>query len=336
MVELGRRQLAGALALTAVAFAIPSCGDDPDGEPAGPLVLATVGDRAISFEEFSQSARARTAPGEFPRTGSGFEAVRDRLLMDIATIELLTIEAEVRDIALDPAVVEHELLLAAEGVQDEERLPEILQERYGSVEAYRTILERRLLGERVEGAVRAELAAAVAISEEDVVAARARFDDSLTRPPRLRARQVFATDPERIRAVWQELAEGAPFVALAGKYNDTDGDMGWMTTAEAPPVLVEATAELAPGEYTEVIHSALGYHIFELVGREPAVAMPREAADGRIAELLLGEATDVAFAEWLAGRTENHHVTIVEDAVAQVRCCRRGLPYADQPSAEEP
>jgi len=323
------------LALGLVAIAGLSCGDEPEVE-AEPLILASVGGRAVDFELFLLAARARTAPGEFPRTGAGFEEFRDRLLRDVLMEEVLLLEADRRQLAVSDLELEDAVREAGEGVHEEERLPELIADRFDSYESWQRVVERRLLTREVEGQIRAELAAGVEVTPEQVREATPRFADELRRPARLRARQVFAADAERIRAAQLELREGAPFDELAVRYNGADGDMGWMSVAEAPAVLVESTEGLAVGGVTEVVRSPLGYHLFQVLGREPAAVLADEAAAAEIERLLVAEGTERAWRDWLAGRDETLEATVHQDGLDQVRCCRLGLPYHGDAAAEEP
>lgn len=321
------------LALGLALFAL-SCGDEPE-QQAEPVILASVGERTVDFDGFLLAARARTAPGEFPRTRAGFEEFRDRLLRDVVVEEVLLIEAQRRGLEVDPAELQAAVHAAGEGVHEQERLPELLADRFDSFDSWQQVVVRRLLTREVEGLVRAELATEVQVSPEQVGDATPRFADLLRRPARLRARQVFAADAERIRAAQLELLEGASVEALADTYNGSDGDMGWMSLAEAPPTLVESTEGLAVGGVTEVVRSPLGYHIFQVLGREPATTLAPEAAAAEVERLLRAEATERAWRDWLAARDEELGATIHEDGLAEVRCCRLGLPYHGDAAGEE-
>ncbi len=326
-----------AIPLLAAALLATACpGDDDEATTAAPaLVLATLdGDPVVHFDDFAALARARTAAGEFPRTGSGFELVRDRLVRDLVVQEILLAEAASRGLNVEDEELERAELIAAEGVLSEDRLPEVLAERYGSVDAWEELVRRRLLAERVESVLREELGAAAELRDEDLAAGRERFADAFVRPARLRARQVFAEDASRIRAAQADLADGVAFVELAQRVNQADGDMGWMATAEAPPELVESLEGLEVGEFTEVVRSPLGYHLFQLLGREPASELSDEEQAALVEGRLRDEAAEAGYREWLAGRLEARRMELNEDALARVRCCRRGLPYAAVPDEE--
>lgn len=328
------RRLSRTAALAISAVLLVACGGDEDlpPAPAPPTVLATLdGGQTVDFDRFLLAARARTAPGEFPRTGSGFEAVRDRLVRDVVVQELLLAEAARRDLHIEDEELEAARVEATEGLSDPESLPELLNERYGGEEAHKEVITRRLLAERAERAVRDELVAAVEITDEQVAAQAADFADQIARPARLRARQVYAESPERIRAAQADLADGVAFVDLALKYNEGDGDMGWMTLAAAPPELIESMDGLEVGEFSEVVRSPLGYHLFQLLGREEASEPTVEEAAAAVRGLLREAEADRAYSQWLADRFEARSVQLHEDALDQVRCCRRGLPYVPAP-----
>ncbi len=328
---MGSPRALAALAAATVIASVASCGDDGDVEVVVPeaQVVARVGDRTIDSDLFILTARARTGPGEFPRTGSGFEVFAERLTRQLVVDEILVAEAALRGLGVAQADLDRTVSLAGEGVEGPDRLPEVVVERYGSEEAYRAVVHRRMLVEQAEGAVRAELAVGIEPTPEQVEAARIEHADRLVQPARLRARQVFAEEAEQIRAAQAELADGVPFADLAQQYSGSDGDMGWMSLAEAPPELVDATDGLAVGEFTEVVRSPLGYHLFQVLGREEAQTLSAEQADELLGRLVVDVAVETAYREWLAERLGAPGVSIDEDALARVRCCRQGLPYVE-------
>lgn len=328
------RSVLPAVAWLPALLACASSGRDSP-EPAERLVLATVAGTELSFHTFLAEARGRASPGEFPQSGSGFESFRDRLVHDLLIQEVLLHEAARRGIEIGPDDLRAATRELSSDMADEGRLPELLADRFESFDAWEALLARRLLCARVEDVVRTEISAGYDFTPEQVAEAAPRFVDDLRRPARLRVRQVFATDAERIRAAQQELAEGVPMQDLAVRYNGGDGDLGWMSVAEAPLVLVEATEGLEIGGSTEVVRSALGYHIFQVLDREPASDLPEDEVAIEVEGRLRSEATEQAFREWLAARQDAANVVVDEDAIARVQCCRQGLPFEGDPGARE-
>ena len=317
---------------------VVGCGAPAQTTASVDPLLATLGIYDIEMSDFLLAARSRTAPGEFPRSGSGFEAFRDRLLRDLMFETMLLVEARGRDLAISDQQLDAELAqrraeLGAE--QSEGARTRELTERFGSAAAYFEVVRRRMLIDRAEAEVRAELAADFEMSTAQLDEARRRLDSTLVQPAQLRARQIFATDQQTATEVHSQLARGASFEELARQQNGGSGDMGWMTLDSAPPLLVQVAEAMQDGDISEPHHSSLGYHIFQLVGRRPTVPLSRQ--EGRVAaeKLLRNEYTESRFRDWLAQRSEELGVAVDDKTVGKVRCCLMGLPYWGKPGEKD-
>jgi peptidyl-prolyl cis-trans isomerase C len=334
------RQVASAqAALSCLAgLLLGACSGGVVGEPARVPRLATLGERGIDVDRFFLDARSRTAPGEFPRSGSGFESFRDRLLRDIVIDELLLIEAVERGIKVSAEEVEALVSESAAAVDDPETEGlefRLLEERYGTPEAYRLVLRRRLLVTRAETAVREQLDRDVEIAPQQLDEALARHAETLVQAERIRARQIFIPEQAMARRLHARLVGGADFETVARKQNGGNGDMGWMDVDSAPPLLVQVSEGMAEGEISDLHHSSLGYHIFQFLGRRPAKPLAPEQARAEIEKLLRGEATESRFRLWLAARTDVLGLSVDEKAVAKLQCCHLGLPYFGKPGQED-
>jgi parvulin-like peptidyl-prolyl isomerase len=90
------------------------------------------------------------------------------------------------------------------------------------------------------------------------------------------AREILVTSQETADAVLAQLQAGADFATLAIQYSRDlssragGGDLGWFPRGvlTVPEVEKEAFA-LQPGQTSAVIHSALGYHIIQVLDRDP-------------------------------------------------------------------
>jgi peptidyl-prolyl cis-trans isomerase SurA len=110
-----------------------------------------------------------------------------------------------------------------------------------------------------------------------------------TQPPELDIAQILVRIPENASAeqiaerqkraedLYQKLKTGADFTTLATTYSDADdalkgGDLGWRTADRLPELFLNAIAKLKPGEVSEIVKSANGFHILKFVGkRNPSV-----------------------------------------------------------------
>jgi hypothetical protein len=323
--------LAGVL-VTAATLGGGCLGND-DVAPADP-VLAVFGESDVRLSLFLGTVGARSATGEIPRSGSGFEEFRDRLIWDLVFEGILMREASRRGFSIDESDVEAARLRLLAQAEDATALSSTFTERFGDIAVWERRVRRRLLAERAEEALREELAQGERFEFEEIVDARMRFRSDLTRPVRLRALQLFAPNAEPLDTALSELGAGRSYTEVAEANSAVD--MGWMSAAQAPDLLTRSMEGLAIGDHTQILRSSLGYHIFILTGREPAARLTGEAEALEIQRLLKEEAVDIAIREWLAQRAEALQVTVHAGNVAQLRCCRLGAPYLGPVQQEVP
>jgi peptidyl-prolyl cis-trans isomerase C len=81
------------------------------------------------------------------------------------------------------------------------------------------------------------------------------------------ARQILLYNSEDAEDVLDQLNSGADFETLAAQYDPlTSGDLGWFPQGYLTvPELDDYVFDLAPGEYSPVIETMLGYHIVQVI-----------------------------------------------------------------------
>ena len=85
------------------------------------------------------------------------------------------------------------------------------------------------------------------------------------------ARQILVFDATLADKIEQKLVSGSDFATLALQYDPlTGGDLGWFPRGYLTQPEVEAAAfSLEAGKFSPVIHSKIGYHIIQLIERDP-------------------------------------------------------------------
>jgi len=113
------------------------------------------------------------------------------------------------------------------------------------------------------------------------------------------ARHILVDTPQEAESILAQLQVGADFAALAKAYSqdtstrDNGGDLGFFPSGILVAPEVEETAfALQPGQFSGVITSSLGYHIVQVVERDPARPVGAE-------NLLILQ--DRAVKEWIEG-----------------------------------
>ena len=93
------------------------------------------------------------------------------------------------------------------------------------------------------------------------------------------ARQILFFNAEQANRIYEQLLAGYDFYNLALE-NDpiTAGDLGWFPRDYLPfPEIEEAAFNLQNGEFSQVIETVAGYHILQLIERDPLKPLTSDA-----------------------------------------------------------
>jgi peptidyl-prolyl cis-trans isomerase C len=93
------------------------------------------------------------------------------------------------------------------------------------------------------------------------------------------ARQIFFSREESANNYRQKVDNGSDFAALANEADPiTHGDLGWFPKGYLlQPEVEEAAFKLQPGEVSQVIKSSIGYHLIQVIEKDPAHQLSPDA-----------------------------------------------------------
>ncbi|MCZ6530694.1 MAG: peptidylprolyl isomerase [Chloroflexi bacterium] len=124
------------------------------------------------------------------------------------------------------------------------------------------------------------------------------------------ARHILVKTLEEAEALLDDLANGADFGSLAVIHSrdpstrPAGGELGWFPRGLLTMPEVEGAAfSLQPGEVSDVIESALGFHILEVLGREDRPLVGETLTQYRVA----------AVEQWLAEQRQRAEIEIFID-----------------------
>jgi peptidyl-prolyl cis-trans isomerase C len=113
------------------------------------------------------------------------------------------------------------------------------------------------------------------------------------------ARHILVDTPEEAQSILAQLQSGADFAAQAQQYSqdastkDAGGDLGFFPRGILmAPEVEEAAFALQPGQFSDVVATSLGYHIVQVIERDPA----RQVSPENLRLL-----QDRALQEWVEG-----------------------------------
>jgi len=116
------------------------------------------------------------------------------------------------------------------------------------------------------------------------------------------ARHILVETEEEAQAVLQRL-EAEDFAALANELSmDTgteDGDLGWFSRGQMVTEFEEVAFALEPGETSQPVETTFGYHIIQVLDRDP---------DHTLDETALEQLKSSALSDWLAEQRQSDAV----------------------------
>jgi parvulin-like peptidyl-prolyl isomerase len=93
------------------------------------------------------------------------------------------------------------------------------------------------------------------------------------------ARQILLYNSTEANQVYSQLESGNDFADLAATYDPVaEGELGWFPRGYlTQPAVEEAAFALEPGQYSTVIETPLGYHIIQVIEKDPQHSLSPDA-----------------------------------------------------------
>lgn len=269
-------------------------------------IVAVVNDHVIlasELEEKTDLFRQRMEQaGERPPPP---DTLRERMLEQLILEQIQIQHARRRGIEIDDQAVNNALRnMASERGTDLAGLREQMTEAGLSFDQLREEARTQLLLSRLRQRV---IAGQVTVTEEEVDDFLSRSESGRERDVAYDLRHLLLRVPEdastqeaeearaRAERLVRELRDGADFGDMAARVSDgpealSGGDLGWRQPAELPGLFVEALQSMGPGDISEPLRSANGFHLLKLVERRGGG--PQSITEHRARHILLREEGD--------------------------------------------
>jgi hypothetical protein len=164
-------------------------------------------------------------------------------------------------------------------------------------------------------------------TDQEVVAWYGAHRQDFVRPERVRLRQILTEDRASAERALQEISAGGDFAELARRLSQdpsaaTGGYQGELSRENLPPAFADVIFALKPGEVSKVVPAEYGFHVFQVLERFPAGAVPLAEARDEIRERLRQERADRLLADLVRDGRSQYNVVVH----------RRNLPFNYQGS----
>ena len=207
------------------------------------------------------------------------DVLEDRVLQDLINQEIRRQHAATIGIGIDAGSVNRAIeQIARNNNMDSLQFRETLQGQGFDYELFRDSVEKELLLQRL---IEREVQSRIRVSQQEIddyvdairndveEQKRYRIQHILIAVPQTAGTDELAAAEAGAREVLARLRSGEDFAQVAAARSDgaralQGGDLGWRTLQEIPDFLSEALRTMSPGELSEPLRSANGFHVIRL------------------------------------------------------------------------
>ena len=330
-----RRELPGRLgALLTMAFCLAVAWSAPAswGQDAQTLdgIAAVVNEGIITIGEVREAMAFEVE--QLLRTHRG-EALRERIsdayrqnLQNLTDIQLQLARARQLQMTVGDGEIDRQIDALKEHNQiSDEQLEQLLKSRGMTLDTYRQQIREGLLVTKV---VNAEVRSRLIILDSDLQEVYQARRESYRIPGSQTVSHILFLLPERssdddvarrqveAEGVLEAIRGGGDFAALARRHSEgpsaeRGGLLGTFKADELLPGFDEATADLQPGEVSDVVRTRVGLHLIRLEDRQADRYRSLEEVRDELQNELLRDRTEAKYQEWLEALRLQAYVKIL-------------------------
>ena len=268
-----------------------------------PEVVAKVNGQTIKKGELLQGAQVvqmRLAQMGRPATPSA--AFYRQVLNELIAITLLQQDAKSQGVAATDQEVQRQIDARKGAFPNEDAYHNALKQSGITEETLRQQARDQI---SVQKYVNTKLVHGVAVSDQATRDFYEKNKEKIRTPERLHLRHILIrVDPkapaadkakakEKAEDLLKRLQAGEDFAQLATASSEDPGtkvrggDLGWISKGQTPPQFENAAFALTkPNQLSGVVESPFGFHVIQLLERQPAGALPYDQVKERIGNML--------------------------------------------------
>jgi len=295
--------------LLLTAFLFSNCGKSGEKEMED-KELIRINEVSISLEEFHQISEDQSLEGKMRLLNE--KGLRDFLENYVITRELLYQEAKKKGFEKNKDIM-------------------------AKIENFkRMTLIDSLLEEVLKGKME--------VSEAELQQYYKENQDRFSEPLEVKIRHILVNTEAALKEVLMKLSRKEDFAKLASSYNldasrEDGGNLGWIKRGQLSPSFAqfeEAAFSLKElGETSEVIQSAMGYHLIQLTDRRGTAVRPYEKVKEGLRFFLQAKKRQDAYLDYVKELKSKGRIVVNEKLWSEEE--KRGLkPAEERPKTEKP
>ncbi|MDD5217203.1 MAG: peptidylprolyl isomerase [Candidatus Omnitrophica bacterium] len=252
--------------------------------------------------------------------------VRRKLLNQIIEDRLVYQAAKAENIEADEAEINEMMTEFRNRFKSDEEMDGALKEQGLNRESIRDRLRRQSIVRTLHDR---EVRSKVVVSPVEVEEYYKTHPEDFTEKEQIRIRSITIKKSDEARAkglkdekAWEQIQalrkrilKGEDFGELAARYSEdvhaSEGGIGgWVDRGEMIPAIDEAIFKLKNGEVSEVIETAMGYHIFKVEETKEGHHLTLEESREKIFGYLFHQKSQARFNEWMKELKKDAYISV--------------------------
>ncbi|MDP1809169.1 MAG: peptidyl-prolyl cis-trans isomerase [Actinomycetota bacterium] len=284
----------GAVALIAVAILVVKGSGPTAATVNGVPIPESAVDKDLAKYKQQQPNMFKGAAGKAQE-----KQLRNASLDALITEELLRQEAKKENIKVPEAEIDAKIAQVKKMFPDQKQFDQVLKQQGITEAELRTKASEQIMAEKMLKKVTGN----ITVSDKEMKDFYEKNKASMTTPAQKHWRQIVVKDKAKADALLSRLKDDADFAKLA-KANSIDetsknngGDLG--PGVDLPPDVASAVKDVKVNELSDVVKSADGYHIYQLVELKPARQKSFAEVKSQIKQYLEQNQQRAKFTAWL-------------------------------------
>jgi peptidyl-prolyl cis-trans isomerase SurA len=283
-------------------------------------IVAVVNQEIVTLLELEKKVGELLPPG----TPANNPEIRKQVLFQLIDEKLLGAQIRKLNLHVGKEEIDKAIIRIQEdqGVKSPEEFAALLAREKIKEEDLRARLKDQMLRFRL---ISREIGSKIFFSEDQIKAYYEKNKSKFEAGERLHLAQIIILNsgypsPEAAKAKIEEIAallrQGESFASLARKFSadpsaPQGGDLGFFSTAEIDPLLMQVLTSLKPGEVSPALELPEGWRLVQLVEKGTTKAVSPEAVRERIQEMLYQEEVEARAGQWLLKLRERSSIQIL-------------------------
>ncbi len=283
--------------------------------------VVTVNNVNLTAEEFANrlGRKLKDYDALFAKDQQNLKRAKEQTVQEFV-LEVLTKQyANEKGLAITSAQVDEESSKIRSKYPDDIAFRRALSQENIPYEEWRRDLEYSLLQKMVHASLSKDLASP---KEEEVKAYYEANKNLFNRPARIKLRQIVVEKEDVAKRLYKEIQEGSDLGDLSKEYSvapegANKGVTDWIEKGSLE--VFDQAFKLNAGQRSKIIKSPYGYHIYEVIKKEPEVHLSLQEARATIERQLREKKEQTAFSSWLDQTLRKSQVSRNEDLIQAVK-----------------